>query len=136
MKTDTQLKQDLLVRPKGEFLINGAQSEVEVKDGSVPPASHANSLLETWNIEMDVRPPVSAIQSDAEIAYVIENSLGVIPFLPNASIKVMVKNGWVNLSGAVDWEYQRQATKAAIHNLMGISGVSNNITLKSQAASK
>ena len=34
--------------------------------------------------------------------------------MPEDSVKVMVKGGWVTLSGNVDWEYQRQATSSHV----------------------
>jgi VCBS repeat-containing protein len=55
--------------------------------------------------------------------------------VPKDKVKVKVENGWVTLDGEVEWNYQRDAAKAAIVNLSGVRNVSNNITIKSQSSS-
>lgn len=42
---------------------------------------------------------------------------------------VMVENGWVILSGEVDWQYQRQAAVDAVRDLMGVTGVCDQIAV-------
>ena len=42
----------------------------------------------------------------------------------------MVEDGWVTLSGEVDWEYQRQAAAGGVRYLMGVTGVSDQIAVK------
>ena len=54
----------------------------------------------------------------------------------NDTIKVKVINGWVILSGEVEWNYQKEAAKEAVTNLIGVKGVSNSITIKSQNDAK
>ncbi|MEO5775663.1 MAG: BON domain-containing protein [Flavobacterium sp.] len=49
----------------------------------------------------------------------------------NNVVKVDVINGWVTLSGELAWNYQRDAAKTAATNLIGVKGVTNLITLKS-----
>lgn len=50
----------------------------------------------------------------------------------NDTIKVKVINGYVTLSGEVEWNYQKEAAKEAVSNLIGVKGVSNGITIKSK----
>jgi osmotically-inducible protein OsmY len=50
--------------------------------------------------------------------------------IPNDKIKVKVESGWVTLEGEVQWGYERDATKDAVKNLIGVKGVSNKITTK------
>lgn len=47
----------------------------------------------------------------------------------------MVENGWITLSGEVDWEFQRQTATGGIRYLMGVTGVSNNITIRPKVSS-
>lgn len=42
----------------------------------------------------------------------------------------MVEDGWITLSGEVDWEYQSQTAAAAVRYLMGVKGVRENIAIK------
>ena len=51
----------------------------------------------------------------------------------NDTIKVRVLNGWVTLSGELEWNYQKEAAKEAVVNLIGVKGVSNYIDIKSQS---
>jgi osmotically-inducible protein OsmY len=45
-------------------------------------------------------------------------------------VKVMVEAGWITLSGAVDWQYQKQAAYDAVRFLVGVTGVSDQIAIK------
>lgn len=40
----------------------------------------------------------------------------------------------MTLTGEVEWQYQRQAAAEAIRYLMGVSGVSNQITIKTKVS--
>jgi osmotically-inducible protein OsmY len=45
---------------------------------------------------------------------------------------VKVEKGWVTLEGELNWNYQKLAAKDLVKNLLGVTGVSNNITIKSE----
>jgi osmotically-inducible protein OsmY len=47
-------------------------------------------------------------------------------------VKTRVENGWVELTGEVDWDYQRSAAENAIRNLTGVKGITNRITIKAK----
>jgi hyperosmotically inducible protein len=42
----------------------------------------------------------------------------------------MVHNGWVTLTGTVDWFYQKKTAEDNVRKLSGVRGVSNNIEIK------
>ena len=50
-----------------------------------------------------------------------------------ADVKVTVENGLVTLTGEVDWYFQKAAAESALQKLSGVTGVLNNIKLKSPA---
>ncbi|CAH0335890.1 hypothetical protein FVB9288_01553 [Flavobacterium sp. CECT 9288] len=50
----------------------------------------------------------------------------------NDTITVKAINGWVTLSGELEWNYQKEAAKEAIISLIGVKGVSNEIRIKSK----
>ncbi|MEO6823922.1 MAG: BON domain-containing protein [Nitrosospira sp.] len=151
MKTDAQLKQDIIAELNWEPSVHAAQIGVEVKDGIVTLAGHVSSYTEKWNaeratqrvsgvkalaIEMDVKLPGLSKRNDADIARSVENVLDwTISYLPKDCIKVMVENGWVTLSGEVEWEFQRQTAARGIRYLMGVTGVSNNINIRPKVSS-
>ena len=150
MKTDTQLQQDVIAELKWEPSVNAAQIGVEVQDGVVTLAGHVGSYAEKLDaehaaqrvsgvkalaIEMDVKLAGLSKRTDADIARSVENVLQWTTYLPLNHVKVMVESGWVTLSGEVDWEYQRQAATAAVRYLMGVTGVSDQITIKPKVSS-
>ena len=48
-------------------------------------------------------------------------------------IKVVVRNGWIELEGEVEWDYQRVRAERAVHRLTGVKGVTNSIKVKPKA---
>lgn len=149
MKTDAQLKRDVIAELSWEPSVNAAQIGVEVKDGIVTLAGHVASHAEKWNaeraaqrvsgvkalaIEMDVELPGLSKRTDADIARSVENVLEWTSYLPKDSVKVMVEGGWVTLSGTVTWDYQRDAAARAVRYLMGVTGVSDDILVKPEVS--
>ena len=149
MKTDKQLQQDVVAELSWEPSINAAQIGVEVKDGIVTLAGHVGSFAEKWEaevaaqrvagvkalaIEMEVTLPGASKRLDQDIARTVENVLAWTTYLPAAAVKVVVEKGWVTLSGEVEWEFQKKAVATAVRYLMGVTGVSDHITIKAKPA--
>jgi osmotically-inducible protein OsmY len=143
-KSDTQLQQDVLAELNWEPSIDAAGIGVEVKEGVVTLAGHVNTYAEKWDaervtqrvpgvkalaMEMDVELEGMNNRTDADIARTAENVLQWTTYVPKDAIKIKVENGWVTLTGEVEWQYQRQAATTAIRYLMGVSGVSDQITI-------
>jgi osmotically-inducible protein OsmY len=148
-KSDTQLQQDILAELKWEPSINAAEIGVEVKDGIVTLAGHVNTYAEKWDaeratqrvagvkalaVEMDVKIEGMNNRTDADIARSAENVLQWTTYLTKDAVKIKVEKGWVTLTGEVEWQYQRQAATAAIRYLMGVTGVSDQITIKTKVS--
>jgi osmotically-inducible protein OsmY len=147
MKTDSQLKQDIISELNWEPAIHASEIGVEVKDGIVTLAGHVASYGEKWDaeraaqrvsgvkalaIEIDVKLAGSASRTDGEIARTVENVLQWTTFLGKNEVKVMVEGGWVTLSGEVEWDYQRMTAASSVRYLMGVKGVSNSIGIRSK----
>jgi osmotically-inducible protein OsmY len=49
-------------------------------------------------------------------------------------ITLTVRDGYVSLSGTVEWKYQKEAAARAVRYVRGVRGVFNNIELKPQVA--
>jgi osmotically-inducible protein OsmY len=150
MKTDAQLQQDVLAELKWEPSVHAAEIGVEVKDGVVTLAGHVGSYSEKWSaeraaqrvsgvkalaVEMDVNLSGSSKRNDGDIAHSAESALRWTTFLPEHAVKVKVESGWVTLTGIVDWQYQRQMAADAVRSLMGVTGVSDDIAIKSTVSS-
>lgn len=145
MKTDAQLQQDVIAELAWEPSVDAAQIGVEVNDGIVTLAGHVSSYAEKWDaeraahrvsgvralaVEMDVALPALSKRTDGDIARSAENVLQWMANLPKDCVKVMVEDGWITLTGKVDWDYQRQAAAKAVRYLMGVKGVSDQIAIK------
>lgn len=146
MKTDTELQHDVMAELKWKPLINAAEIGVEVKDGIVTLAGHVDSYAEKWQaekiaqkvhgvkaltVDIDVTLPGSSVREDVDIARTIKNVLDNITLLiPQDAIKIQVENGWVTLSGELKWNFQRQEVLKSVRYLMGVTGISNHITIK------
>jgi osmotically-inducible protein OsmY len=145
MKTDRQLQQDVSAELEWEPSVHAAHIGVEVREGVVTLAGQVDSYAEKWSAER-VAQRVSGVKAmateltvqltslsqrtDADIAASVENLLEWSATLPAGVIKVMVEGGWVTLSGTVDWKYQKQSAADSIRHLMGVVGVSDQITIK------
>jgi osmotically-inducible protein OsmY len=145
MKTDAQLKKDVLAELEWDPAINATQVGVAVKDGVVTLTGHLDTYAEKYAIEratqrvqgvkaiaveLDVKLSPDHKRSDSEIANAAEMAFKWHALIPAERIQVKVEKGWVTLKGEVDWEYQRQNAEKAVRPLTGVLGVSNAITLK------
>jgi len=74
---------------------------------------------------------VPATQPDADIARSAQSVLRWTKLLPPGCVKVKVDNGWITLSGDVEWEFQKKAAVRAVHHLAGVTGVSDMMTTNS-----
>lgn len=145
MKTDSELKQDVENELKWEPSVNEAHIGVTVKDGVVTLTGHVPSYAEKYGAEkvakrlysvkavadeLDVKLPGSSKRTDEDIAQTCVSAFKANYSVPDNKIKIVVNNGWVTLEGEVEWQFQRQAALNAVRYLTGVTGVSNNITVK------
>jgi osmotically-inducible protein OsmY len=150
MKTDTQVQQDVIAELSWEPSVNAAHIGVEVSDGIVTLAGHVSSYAEKINaeraaqrvsgvkalaVEMDVKLAGISKRDDADIARSVENVLQWATYSAADSIKVKVESGWLTLSGEVMWDFQRQSSVNAVRHLLGITGISDQITIKQKVSS-
>jgi osmotically-inducible protein OsmY len=150
MKTDAQLQMDILAELACEPSINATQIGVEVRDGIVTLAGHVGCYAEKWDaeraaqrvsgvaaltIEIAVILPGNGQRTDIQIARSVDDVLNWGTNIPHGSLKVIVEEGWITLSGEVDWDYQRQAAASAVRHLPGVRGATCNIAVKPKASS-
>lgn len=148
MKTDHQLKQDVTAELAWDPAIQADAVGVAVKDGIVTISGHMATYAEKRAIEkalrrvsgvkaialeLDVKLSALHKRNDTELAEAIESALKWNSLVPADKVRVTVDNGWVSLSGELDWDYQRTSVEKAVRPLIGVIGVSNEITLKPRA---
>jgi osmotically-inducible protein OsmY len=72
-----------------------------------------------------------ALEATRDIAEAAANALRWHVVTGGTQIKPVVVDGWVTLSGKVEWGFQKLAAENAIRNLMGVKGVVNDVTVAS-----
>ena len=79
--------------------------------------------------EIDVNLHVDHHHADTKIAQAVVNSLKWHVWVPKG-VQATVENGWVTLSGEVQFGFERTSAVDAVKFLSGVKGVFNKITLK------
>ncbi len=145
MKTDAQLKKDVMEELQWDPSFNATKIGVAVNDGVVTVTGHLDTFAEkqaveravqrvhsvkTIAMEIDVKLDPRHQRSDSEIAAAVESALKWHADVPEDRIRVKVEQGRVALEGEVDWDHQRQSAAAAVACLTGVVGVDNAIRLK------
>ena len=80
--------------------------------------------------EIEVRHPSDKKRSDDEIAKRAIVILDWDTVVPSGAVQVIVRGGWVTLTGKVDWQYQKKAAEECVRKLSGLQGVLNNIEIR------
>lgn len=142
-KTDTEVKQDVLNELMWDPSVSAGQVKVTAKNGVVSLTGSVPHYIEKLAAERaarrvgGVRGVADELEvkgaldkTDEEIATAALNALRWNYSVPN-DIKVTVSEGWVDLDGEAEWDYQRNSAQYAVSELLGVRGVSNRIKLKS-----
>jgi osmotically-inducible protein OsmY len=147
MKTDAELQQDVMNELKWEPSIKAAEIGVAVKDGVVTLSGYIDTYGEKWAVkhavarvfgvkavaeELKVRLPDPFQRPDEDIAQAAANALQWNVWLTHMidRIELVVENGWITLSGDVDWQYQKDAAGDTVRNMIGVRGLSNDIAIE------
>lgn len=122
---------------------------VAVRDGVVTLGGYVRTYAEKLAVEraaarvkgvkaivehVEVRLGASRKYGDEALAAHIAQALNWDVSLPLDRITATVENGWVELRGDVDWQYQKIAAFEDVHRLGGVVGVTNLIEVKPAVA--
>lgn len=151
MKTDSQLQHDVLEELKFTPEVDHSHIGVSATAGIVTLTGFVPDYLQKLAAEraaarvhgvkgiaeeIEVRFANDPKTSDSEIAERIVSMLRWDVSLVADKIQVKVEKGWVTLSGAVDWNFQRDAAKRAASRITGVKGVVNNVTVVQKPTSR
>ena len=125
MKTDADLKRDVTAELAWDPAVKSTAIGVAVKDGVLVG-------VKAIALELDVKLSPDHKRSDTDIAAGGEEALKWNTLVPLQAIRLTVDHGWVTLQGEVEWDYQRRSVEKAIRPLMGVVGISNEITLRAR----
>jgi osmotically-inducible protein OsmY len=149
MKTDAQIQTDVMQELKWDPSVTHEHIGVIVADGIVTLSGVVPTYIEKSRAEKaaqrvgGVRAVVEKIEvkfrgappsDDQALAKAILDVFRWNAQIPDEVLKVTVQNGWVELTGEVEWNYQRSATERAVRGLTGVRGITNLITIKARVA--
>ena len=121
---------------------------VLVKDGAVTLTGFTTTYGEKWGAvhatrrvsgvravadDIKVKLAGSHDRTDGEIAASAADHLEWSTSVPDDKVDITVQDGWVTLTGKLEWWYQKNAAENAVLFLTGIKGVTNLITITSKA---
>jgi osmotically-inducible protein OsmY len=144
MKTDGLIQNNVIKELKWEPSVDASKIGVVVRDGVVTLNGSVDTYTEKLAAEraagrvigvkaiaeeIKVRLPQSYERDDADIAEAASNALEWNVKVPHDHIKIKVQDGMVILSGEVERGYQRDAAHDAVCCLIGVKGVTNQITV-------
>jgi len=147
MSNDTQLKQAVLDELAWEPSVNAAHIGVTAKGGVITLMGHVDAYAEKAAAEVaagrvkgvkaiaeeiEVKLPSLSKRDDGDIASAAINRMSWDTSIPKDAVKIKIQDGWVTLTGQVEWFFQKDAAAAEIRALMGVTGVSNQITVKTR----
>ncbi len=149
MSKDSKLQKAVLAELNWEPSVNAAHIGVAVDDGFVTLSGHvtrfgersaAHGAAERVNgvravvDDIAVRLAPDAGRSDADIAAAAIDRLAWDASVPQGCIQVAVDQGWVTLTGVVQWHFEKDAAALAVRPLRGVVGLINNISLEAPAS--
>ncbi|MEL6934666.1 MAG: BON domain-containing protein [Pseudomonadota bacterium] len=150
MLSDAQLKQLVLDELQWDPKVNHAHIGVATDDGSVTLMGHVSSYADKFAAldavkrvrgvkaiadEMDVHLLTAHRHDDASIAEHIAHVLEWNVSIPGNTVKATVHEGFVTLTGEVDFQHQRQHIESQVAHVGSVVGISNRIGLKTAVAS-
>jgi len=147
MSEDARLKDSVLAELAWEPSVTAAHIGVTARDGIITLSGRVQRYSEKHAAEVaalrvkgvkgvaekiEVKLPVDVIRDDADITRAAVDRMAWDSILPKDSVKVTVQDGWVTLTGEVDWHFEHDAAARDVRHLWGVVGVSNQITLKAR----
>jgi osmotically-inducible protein OsmY len=151
MKSDIELKADVAAELAWDPAINATNIGVMVKDGVVTLAGHLDKYSEKRAVEravrrvsgvravvleLDVKLAPEHTRTDFEIAQAAASALRLNSLVPDGKVKVEVEDGWITLTGQVDWGYQLASAEQCMRALAGVRGITNSVTIKPRVQGK
>jgi osmotically-inducible protein OsmY len=144
MKTTENLQRHVLEELAWDPAVDSTHIAITVNDGVVHLQGYVGSFAEKLaaekatrrirgvegivdDLEIRLIPPF--LVKDEQIAKSAVEALKQHITVPKNAVTVTVDNGWVQLTGEVQWYYQKQAAENAMRYLPGVINVTNNIRL-------
>ena len=144
---DRDLQTSVLAELSWDPSVTAAHIGVTADRGVVSLSGHVDSYGEKHAAEtatrrvkgvkavvegLEVRLPSDHHFNDDDIAKAALDRLAWHVVDPDYKVSIKVENGWLTLTGQVEWHFQKEATESEIRRLPGVVGLDNQITIKPQ----
>ena len=148
--TDSQLRQDIIDELEFDPSFSGEHVGVAVDKGVVTLGGHVNSYAEKLAViaaarrvkgvhaiaeNIEVHRPYQKATSDDQIAKRAHDILNWDVLVPPNAVDVLVHDGWLTLSGNVNWYFEKASAEEDVRKLSGVRGITNMIAIKPQIGS-
>ena len=145
MKTDSQIRDNVIQEIQLDSLLEGADVQVVVSDGIVTLTGTVDSYAKrlaaqeiahrvagVLDVANDVRVDTVGrfARSDTDIARTVRLALEWDVLVPDHRITSTVADGWVTLEGTVGLWREREDAEHAVRNLAGVRGVTNLLVVR------
>lgn len=145
MRTDAEVKADVLSELAWEPDLDANRIAVAVRDGVVTLTGHVDSLQQRWVAEkttqkvlgvravaddLEVRLPALAERTDAEIVEAIRLALHYELGDGADAVRVLVSAGHVRLEGEVDKYPDRERAGRVVRRALGAKSLINAVTVR------
>ena len=141
--TDCELRQHILDEFEFDPSFNSGHIEVTVRDNAVTLTGHVSNYAEKLAAIAATRrvKGVHALAEQIEVRYrfdrtaddqIAQRASDILDWdvlVPANAVEVQVKDGWITLTGSVDWHYERTAAEDDVRKLAGVQGVTNLIVI-------
>jgi osmotically-inducible protein OsmY len=144
IKTDSQIKADVLAELKWDPTVKETDVGVQVHDGVVTLTGNVSSyakklagrraahrvhgVLDVAD-DLTVKIPSAWERTDEDLAKAVRHTLKWDVLVPDERITTTVSNGTVTLQGNVDTWSHRSDAERAVHRLTGVRNVVNQIAV-------
>jgi len=148
MKADMEIRCDVESELQWDPSVDDSKIGVIVHDGIVTLTGEVGSYAGKWAAEdvtkrikgvraianeIQIKIQGAGMRSDTDIALAAANALQWNVATGTAPIQSVVQDGYVTLSGKVQWGFQKNSAETAVRHLMGVKGIHNHIVVSTFA---
>lgn len=142
MRLDSDIERDVADELRSDPDVDATEIGVTVRNGVVTLSGFVNSYGQRDQAERDAErvTGVLGIADDLEVRLeildqrpdpdIVRDALSALKLkLPFSSerIRVVARDGWLTLEGALTWEFERARAELAVRHVRGMKGVTNSI---------
>lgn len=148
MRAILTIRQDVSDELRWDPRIHARDLDVMESGGIVTLRGTVASYAEKWAAERaaervaGVRAVVSEltvalcaahVRSDADLTHRILDGFHWDVHVPDDRLRASVVEGWVNIDGSVEWQYEKDAAERVVRNITGVRGITDSVRVSPTA---